>query len=633
MQTSDLDAVGTAGTGGGLSRRAALRRLGQGGAAVGVAAGMSGLGLAAGLAADGDESASCCPDCACEGAEPAEVVLLGSTVEDLSESTAEGIGRLRRVTDYDRGAWLDTGDGWLSLRGEVFDVRAYGATGDGVTDDWDAFQSAIEAMTTRLDADSTSAYGRTLYVPPGTYRLAQTLVLNRSVRLVGAGAAGRFTDSVLLLDPGIVGVVIAAAEPGLTGQPGRRGDGAIVERLRIETAGTSDDLAVEGDATPAAERTPVEVEPDRTAIHGVWLRAAGSVRDCRIAGFGGDGIHVDLGTADDAGRDPVWEVAHCQVERCGNHGLAARGMGSGVCRQLSAIGNAKWGIQDDGTGGNAYVGCYVAGNGTGAYTSSGAGARVLFAGCSAAPDQPRSVFGEATLIVGGNHGAGFEGGNAWTTTGARMRLLAQEPGSGETRLPTAPTLYLEGARGQTSPHLFVTDREGGRQVEIDPSGRTFLGPVGPADAVGTPTDGAPVQLSISHPESGQAAIRWAIGGETPAWIAQARAFRETAGPDAPNAIAGSRLTFQVANADGAELDVLTVRPGGVGVGTVAPAPTAALEVNATAQGFLPPRLTAEQRDQIVSPAEGLLIYNTTSNRLNFHDGERWQEVAIPIVGG
>jgi len=34
-----------------LSRRAALRRLGQGGAAVGIAAGMTGLGVAAGSAA------------------------------------------------------------------------------------------------------------------------------------------------------------------------------------------------------------------------------------------------------------------------------------------------------------------------------------------------------------------------------------------------------------------------------------------------------------------------------------------------------------------------------------------------------------------------------------------------------
>jgi len=37
--------------------------------------------------------------------------------------------------------------------------------GDGTTDDWTAFKTAIEAMTSPQEADSTAPYGRTLLVP------------------------------------------------------------------------------------------------------------------------------------------------------------------------------------------------------------------------------------------------------------------------------------------------------------------------------------------------------------------------------------------------------------------------------------------------------------------------------------
>jgi hypothetical protein len=43
--------------------------------------------------------------------------------------------------------------------GNVFDVRAYGAKGDGSTDDRGAIQAAIDALP---------ASGGTLYLPPGT---------------------------------------------------------------------------------------------------------------------------------------------------------------------------------------------------------------------------------------------------------------------------------------------------------------------------------------------------------------------------------------------------------------------------------------------------------------------------------
>ena len=56
----------------------------------------------------------------------------------------------------------------------------------------------------------------------------------------------------------------------------------------------------------------------------------------------------------------------------------------------------------------------------------------------------------------------------------------------------------------------------------------------------------------------------------------------------------------------------------VGIGTSSP--NAALDVTSTTQGFLPPRMTTTQRDAISSPAVGLVIFNTTTNCLNFYAG-------------
>jgi hypothetical protein len=66
--------------------------------------------------------------------------------------------------------------------------------------------------------------------------------------------------------------------------------------------------------------------------------------------------------------------------------------------------------------------------------------------------------------------------------------------------------------------------------------------------------------------------------------------------------------------------------GNVGIGTNSPSASALLDVSSTTQGLLPPRMTGVQRDAISSPAAGLMIYNTTTNKLNFYNGTAWEAV-------
>ena len=53
-----------------------------------------------------------------------------------------------------------------------------------------------------------------------------------------------------------------------------------------------------------------------------------------------------------------------------------------------------------------------------------------------------------------------------------------------------------------------------------------------------------------------------------------------------------------------------------------------LELRSTERGFLIPRMTEVERDAINSnnPATGLIIYNTTKNKLNMFDGTDWKVI-------
>ncbi len=66
--------------------------------------------------------------------------------------------------------------------------------------------------------------------------------------------------------------------------------------------------------------------------------------------------------------------------------------------------------------------------------------------------------------------------------------------------------------------------------------------------------------------------------------------------------------------------------GGVAIGTSTPNPAAIVEVLSSTKGFLPPRLTSPERNDISSPATGLTIYNTTVNCLQFYNGAGWVNV-------
>jgi hypothetical protein len=57
-----------------------------------------------------------------------------------------------------------------------------------------------------------------------------------------------------------------------------------------------------------------------------------------------------------------------------------------------------------------------------------------------------------------------------------------------------------------------------------------------------------------------------------------------------------------------------------------PDPSAMLDVESTTRGFLPPRLTSAQREAMLAPASGLLVFDTDFNALFVNTGEGWMRV-------
>jgi hypothetical protein len=65
----------------------------------------------------------------------------------------------------------------------------------------------------------------------------------------------------------------------------------------------------------------------------------------------------------------------------------------------------------------------------------------------------------------------------------------------------------------------------------------------------------------------------------------------------------------------------------VAIGTTSsPVASAALEVVSTSKGFLPPRMTTTEKNAIASPAAGLVVYDSTTNKLCCYNGSTWNDL-------
>jgi hypothetical protein len=118
---------------------------------------------------------------------PGGATLLAVEVFTKASMPAPGnAGRVIMLSDYNRGLWLDTGTLFVSLDGEIFNIKNFGAVADsGVTDNGPAIRACITAAM-------AAAPGARIFAPRGDgyYGFTGGLSVNGAIGLSIIGEGG-----------------------------------------------------------------------------------------------------------------------------------------------------------------------------------------------------------------------------------------------------------------------------------------------------------------------------------------------------------------------------------------------------------------------------------------------------------
>jgi hypothetical protein len=188
----------------------------------------------------------------------------------------------------------------LATTGEVFNVKSFGAKGDGVTDDRAAIQAAIDAASL-LEGKQ----GTTIVFPAGVFLINSQLFLKDRVRLLGVGVrSSNIKADSTFADP----YMFVAANGGVSMF------GSILEKLDINCNGVSGLGGIVSDA---------------------WQENSG-LRDVLIRGWTTYGVHIRAG--DGGASSLLFENAEI---------FAAAGATSGILvDQISLVGGFKLSLRN-----------------------------------------------------------------------------------------------------------------------------------------------------------------------------------------------------------------------------------------------------------------------------------------------
>lgn len=303
---------------------------------------------------------------------------------------------------------VDNGDG-------VYNVRAFGAVGDRVTDDTAAFQAAIDAAT----LTSPTRTGATIKVPPGRYKILGTLTLPLYTRLegnVGEFGAGS-TVTTELYFPTDVNAQVGIEAAGF----------CVISNLVLTGPYTYTGT------TRGINCSSITVDnvTCRGFYYGIYME---------------DGYYSVLTSYESRNNKTGVQLVDCYNVNVYNISVTTQshqryagtyGISAGTCKSLQVFGgaieNAEVGIA------TAYGGCHVFGTyfeqmntysalSYGIYAGASTGANIVAAGCTVYLNNLNFIYAEdgavnTTITAHGNFfNSGAEGGGKWWTSGIAYQI-------------------------------------------------------------------------------------------------------------------------------------------------------------------------------------------------------------------
>lgn len=184
---------------------------------------------------------------------------------------------------------------------------------------------------------------------------------------------------------------------------------------------------------------------------------------------------------------------------------------------------------------------------------------------------------------------------------------------------------------------FRVSQNNGSYVDLVSSGSSYWNPTGPDIYYNTGKVGIGIATPTTqlHVQSSAAASTSTINNTSP-WGWAGDDYENDLGNLFTVGIGGSSVTDYPNQAYMHTFDAIPIHlatnnvtrltvtgTGRVGIGTTAPNGSAALEIASSSSGLLIPRLNNAQRSSISTPANGLQIYNTSTNTIDYYNGASW----------
>lgn len=173
-----------------------------------------------------------------------------------------------------------TSDGSLKHVAKVYNVKNYGAKGDGTADDLPALQALINSVGTD---------GVSIYFPPGQYNISDSLRLKEKLTLFGDSASSSFGS-------GVASSTIHCTNPNVNAF-----DGTDLRTLYIH------DLAFVGMGASSGTGGGISL------THSSLSTANNYIERVEISDFGGNGIYINTPIAN--------SICAVRVERVGGNGF------------------------------------------------------------------------------------------------------------------------------------------------------------------------------------------------------------------------------------------------------------------------------------------------------------------------